>query len=42
MVDRLYVDLIEQYAHAGGVELKDVVNLVLHPCFARRQYLPQE
>jgi hypothetical protein len=42
VVDTLYVDLIERYAHAGGVELKDVVNPMWHACSERRPYLPQE
>ena len=37
-----YVDLIERDARNEGLELKDVVNLALHECFERRQYLPQE
>jgi hypothetical protein len=36
------VALIERYAHAEGVELKDMVNLARHECFERRDYLPQE
>jgi hypothetical protein len=42
VVDTLYVDLIERYARAEGVELKDVVNLAFHEFFEQRQYLPQE
>ena len=42
VVDTLYVDLIERYAQAEGVELKDVVNLAFHEFFERRQYLPVE
>jgi hypothetical protein len=42
VVDTLYVDLIERYAQAEGVELKDVVNLAFHEFFERRQYLPGE
>jgi hypothetical protein len=42
VVDTLYVDLIERYAQAEGVELKDVVNLAFHEFFERRQYLPAE
>src|SRR5262245_46729840 len=38
----LYVDLIERYAQAEGVELKDMVNLAFHEFFERRQYLPVE
>jgi proline dehydrogenase len=41
VVDTLSVDLIEHYAQAEGVERKDVVNLVFHVYFARRDYLPQ-
>jgi hypothetical protein len=41
VVDTLYVDLIERYAQAEGVERKDVVNLAFHEFFERRQYLPQ-
>jgi hypothetical protein len=37
----LSADLIERCAQAEGVERKDVVNLVFHMCFARRDYLPQ-
>jgi hypothetical protein len=42
VVDTLYVDLIERYAQAEGVELKDVVNLAFHEFFERRQYLPED
>jgi len=42
VVETLYVDLIERYARAEGLELKDVVNLALHEFFKRRHYLPQE
>jgi hypothetical protein len=42
VVDTLYVDLIERYAQAEGVELKDVVNLAFHEFFERRHYLPEE
>jgi hypothetical protein len=42
VVDTLYVDLIDRYAQAEGVELKDVVNLAFHEFFERRQYLPGE
>jgi hypothetical protein len=42
VVDTLYVDLIERYAKAEGVELKDVVNLAFQEFFDRRQYLPPE
>jgi hypothetical protein len=42
VVDTLYVDLIERYATAEGVERKDVVNLAFHEFFERRQYLPSE
>jgi hypothetical protein len=42
VVDTLYVDLIERYAQAEGLELKDVVNLALHEFFERRHYLPEE
>ena len=42
VVDTLYIDLIERYAQAEGVELKDVVNLEFHEFFERRQYLPAE
>jgi hypothetical protein len=42
VVDTLYVDLIERYAKAEGVELKDVVNLAFHEFFERRQYLPED
>jgi hypothetical protein len=42
VVEVLYVDLIERYAQAEGVERKDVVNLAFHEFFERRQYLPQE
>jgi hypothetical protein len=41
VVDTLYVDLIERYARAEGVELKDVVNLAFHEFFERRDYLPK-
>jgi hypothetical protein len=42
VVDTLYVDLIDRYAQAEGVELKDVVNLAFHEFFERRHYLPGE
>jgi hypothetical protein len=42
VIDTLYVDLIERYAQAEGVEFKDVVNLAFHEFFERRQYLPVE
>ena len=42
VVDTLYVDLIDRYAQAEGVELKDVVNLAFHEFFERRKYLPSE
>ena len=42
VVEALYVDLIERYAQAEGVELKDVVNLAFHEFFERRQYLPSD
>ena len=42
VVDTRYVDIIERYAQAEGVELKDVVNLAFHEFFERRQYLPVE
>jgi hypothetical protein len=42
VVDTLYVDLIERYAQAEGVELKDVVNLAFHEFCERRDYLPTE
>jgi hypothetical protein len=42
VIDTLYVDLIDRYAQAEGVELKDVVNLAFHEFFERRQYLPGE
>jgi hypothetical protein len=42
VVDTLYVDLIERYAKAEGVERKDVVNLAFHEFFERRQYLPPD
>jgi hypothetical protein len=42
VVDTLYVDLVERYARAEGLELKDVVNLAFHEFFERRHYLPQE
>jgi hypothetical protein len=42
VVDTLNVDLIERYAQAEGVELKDVVILAFHEFFELRQYLPQE
>jgi hypothetical protein len=42
VVDTLYVDLIERYATAEGVERKDVVNLAFHEFFERRDYLPQD
>jgi hypothetical protein len=41
VVDTLSVELIERCAQAEGVERKDVVNLVFHVYFARRDYLPQ-
>jgi hypothetical protein len=40
VVEALYVDLIERYAEAEGVELKDAVNLAFHEFFERRDYLP--
>lgn len=40
-VKKTYVDLIERYAHAEGLELKDVVNLALYEFFERRHYLPE-
>jgi hypothetical protein len=42
VVDTLYVDLIERYAQAEGVELKDVVNLAFQEFFERQDYLPTE
>ena len=42
VVEQLYVDLIERYAQAEGVELKDVVKLAFHEFFERRQYLPED
>jgi hypothetical protein len=42
VVDTLYVDLIERFAQAEGVELKDLVNLTLNEFFERRQYLPED
>jgi hypothetical protein len=42
VVDTLYVDLIDRYAQAEGVELKGVVNLAFHEFFERRKYLPSE
>jgi hypothetical protein len=42
VVEQLYVDLIERYAQAEGLELKAVLNLALHEFFERRHYLPQE
>ena len=42
VVDTLYVDLIDRYAEAEGVELKDVVNLAFHEFFERWPYLPVE
>jgi hypothetical protein len=42
VVDTLYVDLIELYAHAEGVEFKEVMNLSFHEFFERRGYLPSE
>ena len=42
VVDTLSVGLIERYAQAEGVELKDVVNLAFHEFFERRQYLPSD
>jgi hypothetical protein len=42
VVDTLYVDLIERYARAEGLELKAVLNLALHEFFERRDYLPEE
>jgi hypothetical protein len=42
VVDILYVDPIDRYAQAEGVELKDMVNLAFHEFFERRQYLPAE
>jgi hypothetical protein len=36
VVEALYVDLIERYAQADGVERKDVVNLAFHEFFERR------
>jgi hypothetical protein len=40
VVEQLYVDLIERYAKAEGVEFKDLVNLAFNEFFERRQYLP--
>jgi hypothetical protein len=37
VVDTLYVDLIERYAQAEGVKLKDVVNLAFHEFFEGRK-----
>jgi hypothetical protein len=42
VVDMLYVDLIERYAQAEGVEFKDVVNLAFYEFFERRHYLPED
>jgi hypothetical protein len=42
VVDTLYVGLIDRYAQAKGVELKDVVNRAFHEFFERRKYLPSE
>jgi hypothetical protein len=42
VVDRLYVELIDRYAQAQGVELKDVVNLAFREFFERREYLPED
>jgi hypothetical protein len=41
VVDTLYVELIEHFAKAEGVKLKDVVNLAFHEFFERRDYLPK-
>jgi hypothetical protein len=42
VVDTLYVDLIDRYAQAEEVELKDVVHLAFHACCERRHDLPGE
>jgi hypothetical protein len=42
IVDTLYIDLIEGYAQAEGLERKDVVYLAFHEFFERRQSLPLE
>jgi hypothetical protein len=42
VIGTLYVDLIDRYTQAEGVELKDVVNLAFHEFSERRQYLPVE
>ena len=42
VVETIYVDLVERYAQAEGVERKDVVNLAFHEFFERRQYLPED
>ena len=36
------VALIERYARAEGMELKDMVSLAPHECFEWRHYLLQE
>ena len=42
VVETLYVDLIERYAQAEGLERKDVVNLAFHEFYEPRQSLPVE
>jgi hypothetical protein len=41
VVDTLYGDLIERYAQAEGLALKDVAKLAFHEFFEPRQYLPE-
>jgi hypothetical protein len=42
VVNTLYVDLIERYARAKGVEFNELVNLAFHEFFECRHYLSQE
>jgi hypothetical protein len=42
VVDRLYIEMIDQYAREQGVEIKDVVNLAFREFFERREYLSPE
>jgi hypothetical protein len=42
VVDTLYMGLTVLYAHAEGVEFKEVVNLAFHKFSKRRGYLPSE
>ena len=42
VVDRVHVELIDQYARSQGVEIKDVVNLAFREFFERREFLPED